>query len=934
MRHTLYLICCLTLFLSALTPGFTAEAMTGALIIGKDLGFDQSSVIPLLEAQLDGEKSLQLLERTEIARLLKEQQLSGLLSPENGKDRVAMGKMLHADLLFLLQAVERPGADGKPVRGIEVVVSETRQGLRLLSASRPQTEDAEADAEALAGLLQRGLRKAQEPIAEICAVPPFISKDLTHTFDYQQAGYARLFERQLLDQPNVVVVEFAEAQAISKENAVTGGEVGRKLPLYFNGEFRNDGVGDKQRVAIKVALIRGTDQLGLAEKADMTPGDVGTFLLETASGLLGKAIGKPVPKHDAETEVNLLNAQAAQFKQIGNWQEALVLYDASLLLKPDQPDTLFAAARMVNHITELPLSPPRTKAGYLQFQTARLDAYWRTRQYLDAYVRLHPMPADPYYGPYEVGFYGVRRVVTEVTGYAANNTKDPAVQELVAVCRQIIKSERDRLFLTAEDELKAQKYIDSTTERALTETVTYHQKELGEPLRSLYTLKLRVLRVLARQEKPIGNVETDLFMSVSTGGLTQDDYDSPEYAAFLDRIAEIDKPFMPALIDKLRTLGDPARDPETGEAVPLTLQRPAVLPGELRLTRFELTLVNPEPDEAVSLKFINGWLPCGQDREALWQTDSLYLMTEKGKLKRLMRPPGNNTRFADAAFDGKYLWIPAMKFRDQGKPETWVVVVDPVSEQCWQFGVEDGLPPAFEAAAAGMAPGKLCLAGCTEEQSWIAVLTLGANGEKKVEIIHQAQVKADSNAQTLEAISDSKIIFSPSFLIRLPSAGEQLLLGRKMNNFIPGYPLLIDLQARRVEVVRQYIPNSPWQPAPTVHGGQLFYYQPPMREDIGDVVSLSLPDFSKTGYHRYLPPDCDQQGALFFLGDRLVFRDLRNREWLVADDLNARYRKYRNQMIQDSKKTGQVFQSQSCGLVYVETPNCYTVELTDPTVKE
>ncbi|MDD3927009.1 MAG: hypothetical protein PHT33_10190 [bacterium] len=53
-----------------------------------------------------------------------------MLSPEGVSSRVKAGRLLKADLLVLLKAVERNGEDGKKLRYVEVVVSETGMGLR------------------------------------------------------------------------------------------------------------------------------------------------------------------------------------------------------------------------------------------------------------------------------------------------------------------------------------------------------------------------------------------------------------------------------------------------------------------------------------------------------------------------------------------------------------------------------------------------------------------------------------------------------------------------------------------------------------------------------------------------------------------------------------------------------------------------------------
>ena len=75
---------------------------------------------------------------------------------------------------------------------------------------------------------------------EVCAVPSFISKDLGYKFDYLKAGFAKVVEQHLLRRKGVLVVEFAEAEAIAREAALGGKDrLERRTPLYFLGEYRN-----------------------------------------------------------------------------------------------------------------------------------------------------------------------------------------------------------------------------------------------------------------------------------------------------------------------------------------------------------------------------------------------------------------------------------------------------------------------------------------------------------------------------------------------------------------------------------------------------------------------------------------------------------------------------------------------------------------------
>jgi hypothetical protein len=107
-----------------------------AILADKAYKLDNSPLISLLEVKLSEKESVQLLERAEIDEILKEQKLQLMFAGQGGKDRVAAGKLLKADLLILLRAKEKKG-----IRSLDVVVAETKGGLRLLVRTIPRTGD-------------------------------------------------------------------------------------------------------------------------------------------------------------------------------------------------------------------------------------------------------------------------------------------------------------------------------------------------------------------------------------------------------------------------------------------------------------------------------------------------------------------------------------------------------------------------------------------------------------------------------------------------------------------------------------------------------------------------------------------------------------------------------------------------------------------------
>src|SRR5687768_8599760 len=119
-------------------------------------------LLQLVELNVGQLAAVSLVERQEVEKLLREQQLTAL-GAGSVRDRIALGRMLRADVLVLLRVRQ------EPVEGIEVVVAETSQGLRLLHRMVPLEGGLEAAADAVTKLTGDGLAKAREKERQVYA---------------------------------------------------------------------------------------------------------------------------------------------------------------------------------------------------------------------------------------------------------------------------------------------------------------------------------------------------------------------------------------------------------------------------------------------------------------------------------------------------------------------------------------------------------------------------------------------------------------------------------------------------------------------------------------------------------------------------------------------------------------------------------------------
>jgi hypothetical protein len=194
-----------------LAPGADQEAAGpapgGHRLTAAFLDLDGSPLAGLLEQRLLEDRRAIWLERNAIEAIQRERNLEGLMDAAAGGRRAAIGRLLKADLLVLLRRLETPKEH------MHLVVCETKRGLRLAVHRVVLSPKAEVDIERLSALVDRAIAKHGREIREICAVPPFVSNDLTYENEHLKAAYARLVEQTVRDRPGLLTVELEEARA-------------------------------------------------------------------------------------------------------------------------------------------------------------------------------------------------------------------------------------------------------------------------------------------------------------------------------------------------------------------------------------------------------------------------------------------------------------------------------------------------------------------------------------------------------------------------------------------------------------------------------------------------------------------------------------------------------------------------------------------------
>ncbi len=922
----------------------------------------------LLEIRLAQRPSTALVERNEIDKVLGEQELQALLVADAPGKRAALGKMLKADLLIFLAESQRP----KP--HVMVVVCETARGLRLCAEPVFLTSRADTDVASVLKKVEDAVKKGQEKITDIVAVPPLLNNSLTQEADNLQGGFACLVEQALLRRPGLLVVELAEAKALAREVAVSGSPgIERRLPLYLLGEYRVEGTGGNRRGQFAWRLLRGEQELGRREEKGLAWTKFPPRLRQAATELIDKVAGKRVLPSDPLAEAKQLADREHAFVEIGQWQQALALAEASLLLNPDQPavhgDALHAILEINGDEFQWGISPKAFP--WLRAALPHLEAYFCGTKVPFAdrtYVETRRWGNDLRIG-------GELRFPPEVRkDYYALLCAMSDTADRILVAKAAAKVSDESLeFLSRWDE-KFGLFDDGTGKPAWRST--WLPKEL--PAICEHRLKLlQAFSWMGGKRNYYCHPYTFFGYDPSYYGLATlpglrgfladtpmielTDLTQPElYPLYLDFFAKVKKmpdPHLQELADRfmdrfhrlpeLRKAGEKktkARNEfyakEMRKAQHPPVQKPVhVKDPEVVFHKLTLRQTTADGnDEIVERPEIDKWMPIykGCDLVDL-QYNEVALMKEKGRLRVLpieisrssptmksgVTYGGHMSTFSNVCWDGQYIW--ALNPGDDGR----LAVIEPRREKIWRAGPKSGLPPSVSCAIAPLGHGKVCIAGYFG-RLWIAMASFDPGKGFKVDVFHEARDVLDLLHMGLGVTpgnTSPKLALPVLFAATVTApavdghpAQRRVFIGRVANS-----PLLVDPETKAVTAADYYMSDYfrlkdentiYWSDNSGRWGPEGFF---------GPLYRISVPGFTR----EVLSPDCAYGKRTLFQGRFYMTADnpaeLGGKDaFYVADDPKGPFHALRGDV---PGRAARFFLSNHYGLLLSVYSGVYQVEL-------
>lgn len=738
----------------------------------------------LLEARLLANSAATWVERTEIDRILGEQELNAAFGAEGGQSRSSLGQLVKADVLVLLRTAKNPTPDAPPL--VECVVCETKRGLRLRTLTVTPSENLEELAVTLEEQVLQGLKKQKEEITTLVAVPPFLSDDLGLEFNYLQTAYAKLVEETLLSQPGLLVLELGEAQAITKELTIAGtNEVDAlaKRPLYVIGRYRHDGGPKNRTLRMSLQLLEGDKRLTLKGITAMPPADAAAWIRTKTAELLPLMQLKKVvaDKFSPEEEARTLALRGRLFQKVGSWPEALSLYEASLLLNPKQ-----------NHVRReaFVVTGQYIKGSDQTEQILReIAACERGYEFLEPYLLT---VGDQWKGNANeidasllFDFSAAR--------YFASRQEDLPKEVLAAIAR-FRQRRTESLLRVGYFRVKAG-YRDRTDGNTwdvravigLSDKETYAVlSRVADEWRDLPNLAQHIERMAFRETFSLE--------------------DSPEYRSFITFLSSSDRAELRQAAVNIRE-----RVAHTQREKARWAQRKAPAEADkldvrLREVFFKHASINPFVPHAL--------LAAQPGVDLLWANPQFHVMRSPGQVTNFYEATETHVGTMSQEFDGKYVWMTGARLQ---KP-LLLEAID-ASGKHIEFSTDDGLPEMpldqTEIKLAPLAPGKVCVVGYSG-RTWIAIAEITDNGTRRVEVFFEAREVATGEDESHR--HNPKIAFTPTRMVTLRDGKGncQVLVGRSANSpLVRASPLIIDPIAKRVSIAPFTCPE--WD-----HGGDKF----------------------------------------------------------------------------------------------------------------
>jgi len=325
------------------------EVPTVAVLAETEADSGLSALVSMLEVRLSQDRSIRLLERTQIEKVLAEQQLSaaGLTERNN---IIKVGQLLRAEAIVLLTAEQGLEEQAKS-QLIRVRVAETAHGLRLWEGYEAlEASQVEAAAERIAEkvraavdkIAQRGGSMIPVGIVDIHRV------QLPEEYEPLARVLPGLLSVRLGKEPRIIMLERESLGTLLREKQLTDGEES----AFWNSAILIDGVlgpGEEKKIELNLRLRRATESDGSAVRVEMDANAVSATMDRVAAGVVEMILHASSHSWDSAAEAAEFHRQGQLLAAHGRRRTATAMLDAAHALQPQTIE--YTASLFKNELT-------------------------------------------------------------------------------------------------------------------------------------------------------------------------------------------------------------------------------------------------------------------------------------------------------------------------------------------------------------------------------------------------------------------------------------------------------------------------------------------------------------------------------------------------------------------------------------------------------
>lgn len=356
------------IFIVFLLFGITSELRADELKPIRWAIIAPASVGDLLTVELSQQENLELVERAEVDKAMKELELSALLQQHSLQQGVKLGRVLKADRLLVISPKPLPKASEteQPVHAgnsSRLLILDTRYGVVLFQSDLDIPGDSlESVLPGIVKIVTSIHARYRHGVEGIVAVSYFLTKNFERSYDHYQEDFAHLISESLLQRDGIAVVALEELAAIQKEIAFTGDNTvaARIVPLSITGEYTVvEQKGKEPLFTISLAIKNGEKTLASPEKKEISLREASSFLavsvpeqvLKMLDGNASAPISLEAQKRRFKENADLLMGVGAAELALRN-REAIFLLDSDDL--ENTMEMLLGNGRIRNRYRALP----------------------------------------------------------------------------------------------------------------------------------------------------------------------------------------------------------------------------------------------------------------------------------------------------------------------------------------------------------------------------------------------------------------------------------------------------------------------------------------------------------------------------------------------------------------------------------------------------